>query len=290
MLSKLKSGIRKMLPIVLVLGFVVISGSTNWLSTQVHAQMVKQLNAFSGKLMPFALNAAIGFLIVYGAWLLYGHTRNTVNQLLARSPATEKGRRLVILTLQAVYWFAALYIAASFVAPDFLSKAFLGFSILSAALALALQDAAKNIIASICLHTMPKCAEGDTIEVIGTDEAKGKLTKVGYFNAEIAISDSKTGRKMIVPNSTLWNSPMVIGEPEPEDDEKDKDAETPKVVVVHCCNPNCPCAAAEASSTGTASVVPAPDTRTAAADAAVVSTGGSESESASAQTASPTQT
>ncbi len=125
-----------------------------------------------------------------------------------------------------------ILLACRIVAPGFVDSALLSSSIVMGVIGLAAQNEVKNVIASVFLHSAPKCEVGDYVKIVGSDGAEGVITKIDYLSATIDVK-GEGKRSIIVPNSTVWNNSVMLGKP--EKDEKKKDDDKKVVVVVRCC-------------------------------------------------------
>jgi hypothetical protein len=236
----------KLLPIILVVGFIVISGSTTWASKQVHDQIAKQLHAFEGELLPFALNMSLAFLIVYSAWLFYGSAKTGWVNFLTRVGVAQRGMTFLTMCFQAVFWLFTVSLAFTTLAPTGLLKNVAisgGFvAAIAGVVALGAKDAVANVFYSVCLHTLPKCAEGDYVKVEGVTPAEGVIQKINFLTSTIKRAD--TGQMVVLTNNLLWQNTVTIGIPPAKP--KDKD-DAPKVIVYCCHGGSCPGALQAAS-------------------------------------------
>jgi small-conductance mechanosensitive channel len=110
--------------------------------------------------------------------------------------------------------------------------------------ALGAKDALGNIFYSVCLHTLPKCKEGDYVKVEGVSPAEGVIEKIDFLTSRIKRAD--TGQMVVLTNNLLWLNTVTIGVPPAKP--KDKD-DAPKVIVYCCHGGNCPGAQAATAPT-----------------------------------------
>ena len=237
-MSNLTSKILKFVPFLLVAGFFVISGSTNLVSSQVHVQILAQLKALESKIVPMALNLSLSFLVVYSAYLFYGSAKNGWVRMLTKVGCAPRGMGFWIMCFQAAFWLFFISIAFTTLAPTGLLKSVAvsgGFvAAIAGVVALGAKDAVGNVFWSICLHTLPKCKEGDRVKVEGVAPAEGIIEKIDFLTTRIKRQDS--AQVVVITNAVLWQSTVSIGEPAPE---KKKD-DAPKVIVI-CCHGDADC-------------------------------------------------
>src|SRR5262249_32110505 len=116
----------------------------------------------------------------------------------------------VMRSVQLLYWGAAIFICVTIVAPDFITKLFMGFSLVFAALALALKDVANDFVCGLFLHFNPNVKPGDSITLVGT-QVKGKIVDISYLTTLLQEDDGLT----VVPNSKLWGAAAKIAKQQP---------------------------------------------------------------------------
>jgi small-conductance mechanosensitive channel len=221
--SKPKGKLTMALPYVIVFGLIGVAGGTEWFSAQLHQQVLGQLKLYYQALLPLTLNLCWAFLIVYTAHLIFGVLRSGFVRFLKAQGATEKGQSFFMLLFQAVYWIVVVFMALRAVAPDWLQNVMLSGGIFVGVVALAAQKALGNVVSSLCLHVLPKVGEGDHVKIVGVDSAEGTIVEIGYLSCKIQTKD---GRVMTLPNSSVWDNPTLTGDP-PADTPED-----PKVVKV----------------------------------------------------------
>jgi hypothetical protein len=226
----------KLLPILIVASLVAF-GSTSMVSTQLHLDTMAQLKQSLDLVRPVLINIGIAFVVVYSAFLAFHPLRCGVQRCLDSASNTlhARGRRFWMLFFQAAFWVTIGLLACRIVAPGFVDSAMLSSSIVMGVVGLAAQNEVKNVIASVFLHSAPKCEVGDYIKIVGSEGAEGVITKIDYLSATIDVK-GEGKRSIIVPNSTVWNNSVVLGKPEAEEKKKDDDKKV--VVVVRCCGGN----------------------------------------------------
>lgn len=299
----------KLLPIIVVVALMAFFGNTEWFSKDLHNQIVEHLKAGAAQLMPILMNLGIAFIVVYAGYLVFKPMRCGVERCLTSAAAagfSNRGKRFWILLFQAAFWMVLATIAARIIAPTFVDNIVVGGSIIMGVLVLAAQDMVKNIIASLSLHTMPKCQEGEYVKVVGTD-AEGEIVKIDYLSTHIKLKGE--GLRMIVlPNSTVWNNAVIVGKPAKEEKKNPTcckcctcPAHKADEQRLSCCNgnvfcntathgcscQNAACAAAtapgaDAAATTSGAAAPAPEPRSANADAADAESRGPRSANADA--------
>ena len=202
----------KLLLVAVIVAAISIVTGTDWLTETVHPLLGKNLTAAFSHALPTLGNAAIGFLIVWAGSLIFQPTRCGLERCLNSKTLhlSSRGKRFWLLSYQACFWLTVGIVACLIIAPSFLDKAVLGGSIFMGVVVLAAQDAVKNMIASVCLHTMPKCHEGDYVKILTTDGAEGIIEKIDYLTC--TIDEKGEGlRKVVLPNIMLWNNAVLVG-------------------------------------------------------------------------------
>lgn len=237
--SKPPGRLATAIPIVLVIGFIAVAGGTEWLSAQLHQQVLAQLKLYYQNLVPMALNLCWAILIVVIARRLFVWLRSGFERFLQAGKETDKGHILFSLTekghsffmliFQAVYWLVVAFMVLRAVAPDWLQNVVVSSSIVVGVVGFAAQKALGNVVSSLCLHLLPKVSEGDYVTITGSDGkpiVEGKILEIGYLNTRILLKD---GRVHTLPNSVLWDNGTIIGEPPPDAPEEPK---VMKVILV----------------------------------------------------------
>lgn len=209
MFKNLPGTMRKLFPTLFLIIVVVIAGTTDIFSHQVREVVSKLFQQYGQQLLPFAINALIGFVVLNVAYLLYSPIKAVLGRALQSSGASERGRNMVVRGVQLLYWGAAIFIALTIIAPDILSKVFLGGSLFLAALTLALQGAANDFICGALLQFSPRFKLGDTIQLIGLD-VKGKVQDIDYLTTALDGPDGP----IRVPNREIWSRAVKVLNPE----------------------------------------------------------------------------
>lgn len=201
--------LRKLVPTLFLIAVATLAGATDVFSAKVHELVGKLFFEYGQKLLPFSVNLLVGAIIINVAFVLYQPLREGLERALASQGSSERGKNLVLKTVQLLYWGGAILIALTIVAPDVLSKVFLGGSLLLAALTLALQGAANDFISGLMLQFGPKFKVGDEIDVIGMN-VTGKVVDVGYVSTHIESADGR----VVVPNREIWTKAVKVVKPQ----------------------------------------------------------------------------
>lgn len=210
MFKNLPGHARKLLPTIILVVLAVLAGATDVFSHQVRELVTRMFQDYATKLIPFALNALIGCIILNVAYLVYHPLRDGLARAMASSGASERGKNLVMRGMQLLYWAVAIFIALTLVAPDVLSKVFLGGSLFLAALTLALQGAANDFICGMLLQFSPRFKIDDDIQIVGMD-VKGKVKDIDYLSTEVLAADGL----IRVPNREVWAKAVKVVKAEP---------------------------------------------------------------------------
>ena len=190
---------------VAVLTIAILAGGQQWLPDVFEKLQIVQLKSLSVKLVPAVVNLLQGSLLFCIAYLLYRPTKATLTRTLDKAGASDRGKTMVLRTIQLGYWLFTTFVIASLVAPDILGKLFLGISVFTAALALALKDIASDLFSGTLLQVTRRFSVGDNIAMIGAD-VKGKVVDIGYLSTQI----KNTEGLLIVPNRTMWGTSVKI--------------------------------------------------------------------------------
>lgn len=191
---------KKFLPLILLVVLAIIAGGTNVFSDAIQNQVVDVFKNFLMQLVPMSANIFVGLLILSIMYLLYDPLSAVLDRALKATGAGSRGKTFVSRSLRLSYWVVAVIIGVSFIAPGFFSKIALGIGLLGAALTLALQGLANDLIAGVMLSFSPKIQVGDDIELVGL-AVKGKVSDIGYVMTVI----SGSGEKFSVPNREIWS-------------------------------------------------------------------------------------
>jgi len=205
MFKNLSGHLRKLLPTIIMVGLAIVAGATDIFSSGVRDAVVKLFQEYASKLLPFAVSALIGGIILNVAYLLYQPLRDGLARAMSHSGASDRGKNLIMRGLQLFYWGAAILISLTIVAPDVLSKVFLGGSLLIAALTLALQGAANDFICGMLLQFSPRFKLGDDISIVGMD-VKGKVKDIDYLSTEVQSADGM----IRIPNREVWAKAVKV--------------------------------------------------------------------------------
>lgn len=191
---------KKFLPLIILIGLAVLAGGTNVFSDALQNQVVEVFRKYLEQLVPMSANIFAGLLILSLMYVLYDPLTVGVDRALAATGASNRGKVFVARSLRLAYWVGAVLIGVSFIAPGFFSKIALGIGLLGAALTLALQGLANDLIAGVMLSFSPKVQVGDDIELVGLS-VKGKVSDIGYVMTVIQGS----GERFSVPNREIWS-------------------------------------------------------------------------------------
>ncbi|MCA9802057.1 MAG: mechanosensitive ion channel family protein [Cyanobacteria bacterium HKST-UBA02] len=191
---------KKFLPLIILIGLAVLAGGTNVFSDALQNQVVEVFRKYLEQLVPMSANIFAGLLILSLMYVLYDPLTVGVDRALAATSASNRGKVFVARSLRLAYWVGAVLIGVSFIAPGFFSKIALGVGLLGAALTLALQGLANDLIAGVMLSFSPKVQVGDDIELVGLS-VKGKVSDIGYVMTVIQGS----GERFSVPNREIWS-------------------------------------------------------------------------------------
>lgn len=196
---------RKLIPLVLVVGLASLVAGTDVLSAAVQNQVIDLFKSYAQGLVPYTANICVGLIFVCLMNLLYDPMKVGLDKALNLGHADERGKRVVSRAVLLVYWIFVVVVGVSFIAPDFLAKLVVGFGLFGAAIALALQGLANDLIAGVMLNFRPKFCLGDDIELIGV-AVKGKVVDIGYV---LTVLDTAEGT-ITVPNREVWSKPVKV--------------------------------------------------------------------------------
>ena len=173
-LGSIMKWLRKLTPVVLLLVLAYLAGATDLLGPRVQELIGNSFSEWGAKLKPFLANIIVAALVVALANLLWEPLRSGLSKAMERSQARERARNVVLRVLQILYWAVAIFLALSILSPDLVSKFFIGVSMVSAAIAFAMQGFARDLISGLLLEFSPHINEGDDIELVGL-AVKGKV-------------------------------------------------------------------------------------------------------------------
>jgi small-conductance mechanosensitive channel len=205
--------LRKMLPTIILIVIAVLAGATDVFSEQVRSVVVAQFKQRAGSLMPFAINLLIVAILFNIAYLLYHPSVCWLERLLEKSRASDRAKSFTIKAVRLLYWSLAVIIIISLFVPELMGKVVLGFGVLGAAITLALQDAAKNFISGLRVHSMTDFRAGTEVKPIGSPnlELEGTIVDIGYLSTTVKTKDGE----VTVPNTQLWERAVLRKKPEP---------------------------------------------------------------------------
>lgn len=196
---------RKLIPLVIVVGLASLVAGTDVLSAAVQNQVIDLFKSYAQGLVPYTANICVGLIFVCLMNLLYDPMKVGLDKALNLGHADERGKRVVSRAVLLIYWIFVVVVGVSFIAPDFLAKLVVGFGLFGAAIALALQGLANDLIAGVMLNFRPKFCLGDDIELIGV-AVKGKVVDIGYV---LTVLDTAEGT-ITVPNREVWSKPVKV--------------------------------------------------------------------------------
>jgi small-conductance mechanosensitive channel len=223
----------KLSPFLVVAVLLLLAGSTNLFSPQLERDLLAQAKEELVESRPILISLAIAFTIFYAGYLIYRPLRCGFEKALTKfgKGFSDRGRRLWSLSFQTAFWLLVIGASMKVVAPNFINNLVVGGGFVAGAAIVAV-DSVKNAISSVFLHTLPKCKETDYVKVIGVDSAEGVIEKIDYLYTTIQPEDP--GQKVVLPNSTVLNSSLIIGKATLPVQKKE-----PVVIRVECRCPNC---------------------------------------------------
>ncbi|MDR7666916.1 mechanosensitive ion channel family protein [Methanosarcina sp. Z-7115] len=145
----------------------------------------------------------ISLIVVFLAYIINSITRNFILRRIstARDRYTLRKTASILITVLALASLFAIWIERT-------STLFIAYGILSAGVAIALQDVLRNIAGGILLVVARPFKAGDRIQV---GDTTGDVLDIGSFNTTImeirewVDADQYTGRILSVPNSFALN-------------------------------------------------------------------------------------
>ncbi len=203
--SKLPAILRKLLPTILLLTVAIVAGGTDVFSSQVQEFVSTTFQKRGAELMPVVLDLVIGGVILNLAWLLYGPMKKVALQAIERSGASDRGKQVGMKIVQLAFWGVAIFLVLSMFASQLMGKFVVGFSLLGAALTLAMQGAANDFICGVLMQFTQRVRVDDNIKVIGL-EVEGKVKDVGYLTTSVESEDGV----LSVPNRKIWESALKV--------------------------------------------------------------------------------
>lgn len=211
MFSRFKTSLRTIALVVSMACLALLSKGGVFASELLSKFQAADISGLKEKLMPLGVNFLTGALFLSIAYLFYRPIKMALHRALESAGASDRGKVLLMRSMQLSYWAVVVFVVASVVAPEILSKLFLGASILSAAVVLSLQGAAGDLLSGLMLNVSRRFSPGDNIEVVGSDKLKGKVADIGYLSTLIKTSDGMIS----VPNKDLWSKPVKVVEEKP---------------------------------------------------------------------------
>jgi small-conductance mechanosensitive channel len=204
--------IRKLLPTIILIALAALAGGTDVFSSQVHELVSKGIHDRFAELMPYVVNFLFAVIVLNVGWLMHHRCLCGVDRILAKTSASPHVSGFVSKAFKLAYWLLVVFIALACVAPDFMGKVAAGATIVTAALALALQNMINDFIAGILLQGSDCVKEGQEIKVNDVSIADGKVIKIGYVRTLI---ENKENGPVSVPNSKIWTS-SIAKKPKPK--------------------------------------------------------------------------
>jgi small-conductance mechanosensitive channel len=205
MAEKSRFSLRNICVVISVLCLAVLLGGGSLLPDVFDKMQLVELKSVSAKLMPALIKLLTGAFIFSISYLLYRPAKTTLGKTLDSAGASQRGRTMVMRSLQLGYWTIATFVIASVVAPEVLGKLFLGISVFTAALALALKDIAADLFSGTLLQVTRRFNVGDSIAMIGLD-VKGKVVDIGYLSTQVKNEEGI----QIVPNREMWGKSVKV--------------------------------------------------------------------------------
>jgi small-conductance mechanosensitive channel len=210
-LKKLPLALRQLIPTLIMIGLVALAGGTDVFSKVVHDLVSKSLHQRVAEFMPYAINLMFVLIFFNIAYVLFHPLSCGVQRVLGKTDATERGKQLATRAFKLVYWSVIVIFVLSLFAQELMGKFVLGFSVLGAALTLAMQGAASDFIAGWMMQFSRRVRVGDDIKVLGSDGPEGKVLDVDYVQTVLETTDGV----VTVPNRQMWEKAVKVKKPEP---------------------------------------------------------------------------
>lgn len=204
--NRIPAGIRKLLPTIVLLTLAILAGATDIFSSQVHDLVSGVFKERLSSMTPILVDLLVAGVIFNIAWLLSGPVERIAAKAFDRTGASLRGKQLGMKVVQLVFWGIIVVFVLSMFASELMGKFVLGFSVLGAALTLAMQGAANDFICGVLMQFTQRVRAGDDIKVIGMPEVEGKVVDVGYLSAVIESADGV----LSVPNRKVWESALKV--------------------------------------------------------------------------------
>jgi small conductance mechanosensitive channel len=167
----------------------------------------KILNEIVALLPNLVLGTVIFILFLVAASLAKSVTRRVVLRRLSHQGMALLLARLVHISIALVGFLIALSIVApSFQAADLVKVLGIG----TVAIGFAFQNILQNFLAGILLLLQEPFRLGDLISVTGIEG------NVSDIQARATIVTTKEGRKVIIPNATIFTNPVAVGHDDPQ--------------------------------------------------------------------------
>lgn len=204
-LRKLPAALRKLLPTIILMTIGILAGATDVFSAHVHRLVSTTLNERAKALMPMAVNFLIIAILFNIAYLLYGPAVATAERVLRQSGASDRGKTFALRAAKLLYWLLTTFTIVSIFAPELMGKLFLSFSVLGAAITLALQESAKNFICGLLMQFTRRVQPGENLKAMGGSDVEGKIVDIGYL---FTVVEGENGT-MTVPNTHIWDRSLL---------------------------------------------------------------------------------
>ena len=205
MAEKSRFSMRSVCVTIAIVCIAILAGGGKWLPDIFDKMQIFQFKSVGIKLVPALVNLLLGALLFSVSYLLYRPAKAALTRTLDGAGASDRGRVMVMRTVQLFYWGITIFVIASMVAPEVLGKLFLGISVFSAALALALKDIASDFFSGTLLQVTRRFSVGDNIAMIGLD-VKGRVVDIGYLSTQVKNSEGL----QIVPNREMWGKSVKV--------------------------------------------------------------------------------
>lgn len=210
-LKKLPLVLRQLIPTFIMVGLVALAGGTHVFPKVVHDLVSTSLHHRVTDFMPYAINLLIGGILFNLAYVLFHPLSCGVTHFLGKTDATDRGKQLAARAFKLLYWAIIVLFVLSMFAQELMGKLVLGFSVLGAALTLAMQGAASDFIAGWMMQFSRRVRVGDEIKVLGSEGVEGKVLDVDYVQTVIETEDGT----VTVPNRQMWEKAVKVKKPAP---------------------------------------------------------------------------
>lgn len=193
--------LRRFMPFLALVVLAFLAGGTAVFSEAIQNQVIGVAKEYLVQLKPMVGNIYFGLVLVSLMYAVYEPITGAIEKILRVSGTEDRGKVVVVRGVKLLYLTIAILIGVSFIAPAFLAKVFLGIGLFGAALTLALQGLANDLIAGVLLSSSPRFKVGDQIELVGL-AVKGVVVDVNYV---LTVIKGENGEKFTVPNRELWS-------------------------------------------------------------------------------------